>query len=65
MIACNVCNFYVFSLVYLLLSELDKGGSNREDSPLYSPVSYDNEAVSSESDYDDIGNYIQQPNYLH
>ncbi|KAK9957096.1 hypothetical protein ABG768_011366 [Culter alburnus] len=45
--------------------ELDKGGSNREDSPLYSPVSYDNEGVSSESDYDDIGNYIQQPNRLH
>ncbi|KAI2652473.1 T-cell differentiation antigen CD6 [Labeo rohita] len=41
--------------------ELDKGGGNREDSPVYSPVSYDNEAISSESDYDDIGNYLQQP----
>ncbi|KAF4100070.1 hypothetical protein G5714_018266 [Onychostoma macrolepis] len=29
--------------------ELDKEGGSREDSPLYSPVSYDNEAVSSES----------------
>ncbi|XP_043073398.1 T-cell differentiation antigen CD6-like isoform X2 [Puntigrus tetrazona] len=45
--------------------ELDKEGGSREDSPLYSPVSYDNEAVSSESDYDDIGNYLQQPSNLH
>lgn len=45
--------------------ELDEGGSSREDSPLYSPVTYNNEAISPESDYDDIGNYIQQPNYLH
>ncbi|XP_016357863.1 antigen WC1.1-like [Sinocyclocheilus anshuiensis] len=46
--------------------ELDKeGGCSREDSPLYSPVSYDNEAVSSESDYDDIGNYLQQPSHVH
>ncbi|KAK7124630.1 hypothetical protein R3I94_018871 [Phoxinus phoxinus] len=45
--------------------ELDKGGNNREDSPLYSPVTYSNEAISAESDYDDIGNYIKQPHYLH
>uniref|UniRef100_A0A8C1JGE8 SRCR domain-containing protein n=1 Tax=Cyprinus carpio TaxID=7962 RepID=A0A8C1JGE8_CYPCA len=45
--------------------DLDKEGGSREDSPLYSPVSYDNEAVSSESDYDDIGNYLQQPSHLH
>nr|XP_055075740.1 T-cell differentiation antigen CD6-like isoform X1 [Misgurnus anguillicaudatus] len=44
----------------LKTAELDNGGSTREDSPLYSPVCYDNEAVS-ESDYDDIGNYLQQP----
>ncbi len=50
-----------FSLVYLSLSELDKEGGSREDSQLYSPVTYDNAAVSSESDYDDIGNYLQQP----
>ncbi|XP_067282321.1 T-cell differentiation antigen CD6-like [Pseudorasbora parva] len=43
---------------------LDRGSSSREDSPLYSPVSYD-VAVSSESDYDDIGNYMQQPKHLH
>ncbi|XP_039510163.1 T-cell differentiation antigen CD6-like isoform X2 [Pimephales promelas] len=42
----------------------DKGGSGREDSPLYSPITYNNESISPESDYDDIGNYIQQPNYL-
>ncbi|KAK2887320.1 hypothetical protein QQF64_013611 [Cirrhinus molitorella] len=48
----------------LSYQELDKGGGSREDSPLYSPVSYDNEAVSSESDYDDIGNYLQQPSQL-
>ncbi|XP_073678463.1 T-cell differentiation antigen CD6-like [Garra rufa] len=45
--------------------DLDKGGDSREDSPLYSPVSYDNEAVSAECDYDDIGNYLQQPSHLH
>lgn len=46
-------------------SDLDKGAGCREDSPLYSPVSYDSDAVSSESDYDDIGNYIQQADHLH
>ncbi|XP_052440423.1 scavenger receptor cysteine-rich type 1 protein M160 [Carassius gibelio] len=45
--------------------ELDKEGGSREDSPLYSPVSYDNEAVSAECDYDDIGNYLQQPSQLY
>ncbi|XP_077078660.1 T-cell differentiation antigen CD6-like isoform X3 [Siphateles boraxobius] len=53
------------SLQAASIKELDKGGSSREDSPLYSPVTYNNEAISPESDYDDIGNYIQQPNYLH
>ncbi|XP_051991140.1 deleted in malignant brain tumors 1 protein-like [Xyrauchen texanus] len=41
--------------------EHDNGGVSREDSPLYSPVSYDHDAVSCESEYDDIGNYLQQP----
>lgn len=39
------------------LSDLDNRDMSREDSPIYSPVTYENDAVSCESDYDDIGNY--------
>lgn len=56
---CSLESTECYENTELNAAEQNNGDVSREDSPIYSPVTYENDAVSC--DYDDIGNYLQQP----